>query len=92
VSKLSQKIAPDPKVVARRRSGAPGPRNKCWPLYGAGDLEDWEAVDALRETLDWREVQTQVDGLLGITTPIPKDRFRRHWMRGCDCWPQELKR
>jgi len=90
VSKLASKIAPDPKVIARRPS-VPGPRNKCFPLYGTGDLEDWEAVDSLRETLDWRGVQEHIDGLLGITKHLELERFRRHWRRRCDCWPEGLK-
>jgi hypothetical protein len=91
MSQLAKKIAPDAKTLARRRANAPGPRNQCWPLYGAGDLADWEAVDSLRESMEWAAVQRHVDGLLGITAPIVKDRFRRHWMRRCDCWPPELK-
>ena len=90
MSKLASKIQPEGPVVARRPD-LRGPRNKCFPLYGTGDLEDWQAVDALRESMEWRAVQAHVDQALGIEAHIDLERFRRHWRRRCDCWPPELK-
>lgn len=91
MSKLAQKIAKSPTTFAVTRRG---PANKCFPLYGAGDLEDWEAVEALRNNsgLDWRTVQTHIDSLAGVERPLPLDVFRRHWRRRCFCWPEDLRR
>jgi hypothetical protein len=69
-----------------------GPANACFPLYGAGDLEDWEAVEALCADRTWREVQQHVDGLAEVTKPLPLEKFRYHWRRRCFCWPEDLRR
>lgn len=91
MSKLASKIAKTPATfeVARR-----GPANKCFPLYGAGDLEDWEAVETLRDQsgLDWRSVQAHVDSLAGVERSLPLEAFRRHWRRRCFCWSEDLRR
>lgn len=68
-----------------------GPRNLCFPLYGAGDLEDFAAVEALRETRTWAQVQAAVDAAAGVEKPLPPDKFRYHWRRKCYCWPAELR-
>lgn len=90
MSKLASKIqttpAPDAKPVKR------GPDNCCFPLYGAGDLEDAQAVDALRVGRTWRQVQEHVDKLVGIERHLPLDKFRYHWRRMCYCWPEDLRR
>jgi hypothetical protein len=91
MSKLASKITATPIDATRQR---PGPPNRCFPLYGDGDLEDWQAVEALRYDgrLDWRSVQAHVDKLAGVEQPLPLEAFRRHWRRRCYCWPQDLRR
>lgn len=69
-----------------------GPRNACYPLYGAGDMDDWQAVENLRQQTSWQHAQRVVDELLGITEPIDNAAFRYHWRRGCSCWPRETRR
>lgn len=89
MSKLAQQIAELPAAPAPRR----GPANACFPLYGHGDLEDWEAIEARRSSgTEWRQVQHDVDQFLGIETPIPLEKFRYHWRRRCYCWPEDLRR
>ena len=61
MSKLAKKIGStgvDITIPAR-----PGPVSKCFPLYGAGDLEDWAAMESYRHDKTWREVQEFIDGL-----------------------------
>lgn len=90
MSKLAQQIAelPPPSSLPRR-----GPANACFPLYGDGDLEDWEQIEALRANgYEWRQVQSQVDGLLKIERPLDLERFKYHWRRRCFCWPVDLRR
>lgn len=93
MSKLAKKIAASapPKAIPAQR----GPANACYPIYGAGDLEDWEALEVLRKqgprVLEWREVQIHVDQLAGITKPLPLAKFKYHWRRMCYCWPEELR-
>lgn len=90
MSQLADKIATSPANLERVRRG---PANSCFPLYGAGDLEDWEAVEGLRaQGLDWRAVQAHIDTLAEVDKPIPLDRFRYHWRRRCFCWPEDLRR
>ena len=97
MSKLASKIAssPAPPAVPVKR----GPDNCCFPLYGTGDLEDFEAVEALRiairgerPALSWREVQEHIDRIAGVTQPLPLEKFRYHWRRFCSCWPVDLRR
>jgi len=90
VSKLASKIAatPPPEVAPVKR----GPNNACFPLYGAGDLEDWEQVEARRVGRTWREVQEYIDGLVGVEKRLPLEKFRYHWRRMCYCWPEDLRR
>lgn len=96
MSKLASKIAaaPPPEVTANRR----GPANSCFPLYGHGDLEDWEQVEALRispaggQLREWRHVQAHVDHVAGVTKPITLEKFKYHWRRRCFCWPVDLRR
>ena len=85
MSALAQKLADAPTPGTVRR----GPANQCLPLYGAGDLEDWEAVENLRQQgHDWRSVQTIVDQQLDIDKPLVLDKFRYHWRRKCFCWAE----
>jgi hypothetical protein len=96
VSKLASKIAATPGPAAKPVKR--GPDNRCFPLYGAGDLEDWEALEEYRANTPgkpqrtWREVQAYIDGLAGIETPLPLEKFRYHWRRMCFCWPEDLRR
>jgi hypothetical protein len=88
VSQLAQKIASlaPPASTVRR-----GPPNTCFPLYGVGDLDDWEAVETLRVGRTWREVQAHVDELAGVANPLTLEKFRYHWRRRCFCWPEDLR-
>ena len=66
----------------------PTPRASCFPLYGACDAEDVDAVMRLREDqIPWQEVQRVVDDLLGIDADraINNRRFIRHWKSECSC-------
>lgn len=90
MSNLAQLIAettPPPLTGIKR-----GPDNQCFPLYGEGDHEDWQAVDALREGRTWRQVQEHVDALKGVTAPLNLEKFKYHWRRRCACWPTDLRR
>lgn len=89
MSKLAEKLA---TVAEAAKPVKRGPDNKCFPIYGAGDLEDWEAIARLRsQGHTWRDTQRIVDSELGITTPLVNDKFRYHWGRKCFCWPEELR-
>ena len=81
---------PTPKPVERVRKG---PSGVCHGVYPpATDLDDWAEVERLRKApSNWREAQVVVDGMLGITEPIPNDKFRYHWRRKCFCWPDDLR-
>lgn len=92
MSKLASKIAkttPSAAQTVRR-----GPQNKCFPLYGVGDIDDWDAMEERRLDggLAWAEVQVYLDGLLDITDPLLLDKFKHHWRRFCRCWPDEHRR
>ena len=88
MSKLATKIAKTP--APPQGLNPRGPRNTCFPLYGAGDLEDFEQVEQLRQKYTWREVQAHVDGILGVSS-LPLEKFRYHWRRRCLCWPEDLR-
>lgn len=88
MSKLASKIATSPPTAATVRRG---PANRCYPLYGSGDMEDFEAVEALRQNLTWRQVQEHIDDILGVTKPLPLEKFRYHFRRRCFCWPEDLR-
>lgn len=90
MSKLTDALGSiDPATVERPQHG---PRNVCGPVYGPGSLEDWRAVEDLRHRSSWTFAQQQVDAALGITDPLPPDKFRYHWLRHCSCWPREHRR
>ena len=90
MSKLAKKIDSTPIAPAPVRRG---PANQCFALYGAGDLEDWEAVEGLRKQgHDWRQVQTHIDDLASVEKSLPLEKFRYHWRRRCFCWPEDLRR
>lgn len=64
-----------------------GPRGICYTVYGSCDLDDLAAVKALKETgLTWEQIQEQVDKILGIENPIPRQRFIYHFRSLCRCW------
>lgn len=93
MSKLASKIAATPLPSADRARR--GPANACFPLYGHGDLEDWEALEALRvgpPQLEWRDVQAHIDRLADVQQPINLEKFKYHWRRRCFCWPVDLRR
>jgi hypothetical protein len=88
VSDLAAKIAETSPVSNPVRRG---PIGAC-SIYPPGDLDDWNAVEALRAShLSWREVQTHIDDLLGVDRPIHLEKFRYHWRRRCACWPDHLR-
>lgn len=69
-----------------------GPLGACH-IYGEGNLEDWEAVEAKRrQGWQWADVQAAVDDITGVKAPIPLAKFKYHWRRRCYCWPRELRR
>lgn len=90
MSKLAQQIASStpPTAAPVKR----GPNNACFPLYGAGDLEDWQEVERLREGRTWRQVQDHIDFLAGVEQRLPLEKFKYHWRRFCYCWPIDLRR
>ncbi len=88
MSQLASKIASTPVQATGVRRG---PANVCHPVYGSGDMEDWQAIEDLRQTLTWREVQAHVDQVAGVTKPLPLEKFRYHWRRRCFCWPEDLR-
>lgn len=64
-----------------------GPRSACSLVYGDCDLEDYEAVVALKEQgLTWEQIQDQVDRILNIEDKIPTKKFTYHWRQMCTCW------
>ena len=63
------------------------PKTPCFPLYGYGDQEDYEAIERLRqEGAEWVQVQQIVDDALNISEPIENRKFIRHWRAQCSCW------
>ena len=88
MSQLANKISDIPLPEPTRA----GPRNACFPLYGTGDMDDWDKVEGLRARLQWRQLQTHIDQLLDIEEPINLEKFRYHWRRRCNCWPVDLRR
>lgn len=61
----------------------------CWPLYGAGDQEDKDSVDKLREKqITWDQIQKTIDELLEIPEKKKLNirKFIRHWRGECSCW------
>jgi hypothetical protein len=89
MSKLATQLQAVTDIPSRAKRG---PNNACFPRYGAGDLDDWNEIERLRnEGFEWRDVQRTVDEKLGITEPIAPDKFRYHWRRKCYCWPQDLR-
>ena len=91
MSTLASKLADTPALAGGVRRGPP---NACYPLYGTGDLEDFEALEALRAQpgWTWREVQQRIDQIVGVDRPLPLEKFRYHWRRRCFCWPEDLRR
>lgn len=68
-----------------------GPSGAC-DVYGDGDLEDWAAVERLRQAPNtWDVAQRHVDLALGITS-IDANKFRYHWRRKCWHWTPEQRR
>ena len=64
-----------------------GPRGECFAVYGDCDLEDFKAIERLKNTgLTWTQLQEQVDQIMGIESPIPVKKFTYHWRGLCSCW------
>lgn len=88
MSDLASKIAATAAVANPARRG---PIGAC-TIYPPGDLDDWNALEALRaDGLSWREVQAHIDSLHGVEKPIHLQKFRYHWRRRCLCWPDDLR-
>ena len=83
MSQLAQSLATATIPTGIRK----GPQAACH-VYGAGDLEDWQALMALKaQGLTWAQLQTMVDEQVGVERRIKLDQFRYHWNRKCDHWP-----
>lgn len=87
MSQLAKKL-PSPEAVATRVRK--GPNGAC-DIYGPGDLDDWRAVENLRQRTSWADAHRAVNETLGITTAIDADKFRYHWRRRCWHWTQEQR-
>ena len=85
---LADKLA---NIIVTDQPTRRGPLSECEGVYGPGNLEDWEAVEALRLRTSWVIAQKYVDETLGITSSIRNDRFRYHWRRKCSCWPRDVR-
>ena len=85
----SQLPSPDEAPLSLSR---PGPTGEC-AVYGAGDKDDWIAVDGLRrKPRDWATARRIVHEKLGLESYGPSgDKFRYHWRGKCGCWTPELK-
>lgn len=97
MSKLAQQVIDAtgvtiPDNIAHRSE--PGPLPACRAVYGRLDLdlEDWASVQALKETRDWHQTQAELHRILGISETLTREKFRYHWLRGCSCWPKDLRR
>ncbi len=93
MSKFAEKLAA--AAPSTKRITQHGPTAKCRPLYGDGDLEDWEAITEFRHRNNesWRTAQDKWDSILGIDVDkqLTNDKFRYHWSRRCYCWPDSLR-
>jgi hypothetical protein len=82
VSKLAASLA-DVNVAKPKTT----PKTPCFPIYGYGDQEDYEAIHRLRENgAEWVQVQVIVDEALNVSEPIENRKFIRHWRAQCSCW------
>lgn len=84
MSKLATALpTPETFVPERYRRG---PSGAC-DIYGDGELDDWAAIQRLRNGSSWAQVQAEVDRILGVKA-IDTDKFRYHWSRRCWHWTQ----
>ena len=82
MSKLAATLA-DVKISKAKTT----PKTPCFPIYGYGDQEDYEAIHRLRENgAEWTQVQQIVDDALSVEAPIENRKFIRHWRAQCSCW------
>ena len=82
MSSLAERLA-EVEVKKPRKT----PRNECYPIYGYGDQQDWEALERLRDAgAEWAQIHEEVDSALGIENRISQYKFTRHWKRECACW------
>ena len=67
-----------------------GPSADC-NVYGPGDLEDFDAVDALRRRTSWAFAHGEVDKANGVERRFVVDKFRYHWRMCCGHWTDEQR-
>lgn len=89
MSAAAKKLAAAPPSTERVRRG---PRNMCEGVYEP-DLEDAEAIHEFRHRPgeSWKTAQAKYDDLTNPVRQIPNDKFRYHWHRRCQCWPEDLR-
>lgn len=88
MSRLAADLPTADQLVTRTRRG---PNGAC-DIYGDGEIDDWRAVERLRQQVTWAGAQRAVDETLKITNPIDFDKFRYHWRRRCWHWTEEQRR
>lgn len=82
MSKLATEL-PKTSVI----SAGHGPVGACWRTYQDCDLEDLEAVQKLKNSgATWKQIQAEVDNILGITEPVSYRQFIYHFSQSCKCW------
>lgn len=87
MSKLATALPTAETLAAIRRRR--GPSGAC-DIYGDGDLEDWLAVEKLRQATTWADAQRAVDQTLKVTA-IDEGKFRYHWRLKCWHWTEEQR-
>lgn len=87
MSKLANNLPTADEITAQRVRK--GPTGAC-DTYGAGDLEDWAAVERLRLATNWATAQRSVDQTLDVK-PLDEGKFRYHWRRKCWHWTEDQR-
>lgn len=84
MSALAGKLA-----TAKIQKKVKTPTTPCFPVYGWGDQEDYEAVERLRTSgAEWKQVQQIVDAYVENDSTLELNKFIRHWRKACSCWQE----